>query len=171
MTLILLRYLRSLYRLIISETAPLSIAAGLAAGCVLGLTPLSAPHNLLIAMAILLLRVNLGAALFSMGVFKLLGALLWGAFHELGLSLLTNPGLEGLWRGLVYTPGPSYLRLNNTQILGSLTVALLLAPLVLLGGLGFVRHARAVLTEKRANHWLVRWTSSSRILAYLARWA
>lgn len=171
MTLFLLKTLRSLYKLIISETAPLSIASGFACGMVLGLTPFLAPHNILIVMAVLLLRVNLSATLFGWGIFKLVSILLWGAFHELGLSILTDPAREGLAQTLSYGPGLSLLRLNNTQILGSLLVALLLFPIVLIAGLGLVRRARAILNEKRANHWLVRWTSSSRILAYLARWA
>lgn len=168
MTLFLLKMLRSLYRLLISETAPLSIASGFAAGVILGFTPLLSPHNFLIAMVILLVRVNLSAALFSMATFKLIGVPLWGAFHELGYDLLTRPGLESTWTAI---PGLTTLRLNNSQILGSLVVSLLVAPVVLLAGLGLVHRARAVLNEKRANHWFVRFVNRSRVLSYLAKWA
>ena len=168
MTLFLLKMLRSFYKLLISETAPLSIAAGFAAGVLLGFTPLLSPHNLLLAMVIMLLRVNLSAALFSMALFKLVGIPLWGAFHELGWDLLNRPGLEAVWRSV---PGFDLLRLNNTQVLGSLAVSLLVAPVVLLLGLALVRRARALLTENRANHWFVRFVNRSRVLSYLAQWA
>lgn len=169
--LLLLKTVRKLYKLIVSEAAPISIALGLALGMVLGLTPLLCWHNLLVAVLILMLRVNISASLIGMGAFKVAGIPLWGAFHALGAQLLSKPDLEQVWIRVVHAPGLSLLGLNNSQVLGSLVVSACLFPVILIGGGLFVKRMRRVLTEEAQNHWLARLVTRSKFLGYLVRMA
>jgi len=166
-----LKSLRKVYKLVISETAISSIALGFTLGVILGLTPLLAWHNLPLLVLVLMFRINLSAVLASMGFFKVAAIPLWGTFNELGASLLGEDSLNGLWTTCVNTPGLSLLQLNNSQVLGSLLVSLCLAPVVLVASVFVVRWARSVLTEQRQNHWLAKILARSRIFAKLTKWA
>jgi len=166
---LLLRQLRKLYKVIVSETKPSQIAAGFCFGVLLGLTPLLSLHNLLLVAFLLLLRVNISACFLSMGVFKLLSVPLSGAANALGASLLTAKSLHGLWRWVAWNLGA--FELNNTQVLGSLLISLVLCVPVFFGSMAFVKRAREILTEGRKDHWLVKLVSESRALTYLIRLA
>lgn len=166
-----LKTLRKLYKVIVSETHPLSIGAGFAAGAILGLTPFFGLHTFLIVCAILMFRINLASTFVSMGLFKLTTVMLWGTFHAFGQSLLTNPGLKGFFTWTSNTPILLYLRLNNTQMLGSLVIGCLVSIPVLILGMAFVRKVREVLTEGRRDHWIAKTIFQSKIFAILVRLA
>ncbi|MGE0706926.1 MAG: TIGR03546 family protein [Planctomycetota bacterium] len=169
--LFLLKQLRALYKVLISETSPVSIASGFATGVILGLTPFLGLHTFLILCAVLMLRINLSAVFITMAVFKLLSIPLWEPFHGLGAALLSADSLRGLWTFCTNTGGLKLFKLNNSQMLGSLLVSLLLAPLVFGLGVVLVHRAREILTQDRQDHWLVKWVNTSRLLKLLAGWA
>ena len=169
--LTLLKLLRNLYKVVVSETAPLAIASGFVAGMILGLTPLLSFHNLLLLSVVLMLRVNLSAVLLGLAAFKLLTPLLWTPFHAMGTRLLEGPSLQGFWVAVNDAPILSLCNLNNTQVVGSLTACLALSIPVLVGSLLLVNWARKVLTEARKDHWLVKKVNSSRVLVWLIKLA
>jgi len=125
----------SLIRMMHSETDPRQISLGFALGMVPGLTPLTSPHNLLVLLVVLFFRVNIGAALLSWGVFKILAYALDPLFHQIGLFLLTQVAfLQGLWTSLYNAPLVPYTRFNNTVLMGSLIFSLLAFYPVYWGG-------------------------------------
>ena len=124
-----------LIRIIHSETDPRQISLGFALGMIPGLTPLTSLHNLLVLLAILFFRVNIGAAMLSWGVFKILAYVLDPLFHQIGLFLLTGVAfLQGLWTTLYNAPLVPYTRFNNSIVMGSLVFSLLAFYPVYWGG-------------------------------------
>jgi uncharacterized protein (TIGR03546 family) len=138
-----------LIRIIHSETDPRQISLGFALGMIPGLTPLTSLHNLLVLLAILFFRVNIGAAMLSWGVFKILAYALDPLFHQIGFFLLTGVGfLQGLWTTLYNAPLVPYTRFNNSIVMGSLIFSLLAFYPVYWGGRFIVVKYRETLMER-----------------------
>lgn len=114
-----LKLLQSLVSTLNSEGTPRQIAAGLALGAALGLTPLVNIHNLLVFAAACLLNVSFGAFLIGWTVFVPVGFLLDPLFHAVGLALLQAPALTSFWTTLYNIPGIPLTNFNNSVVLGS----------------------------------------------------
>lgn len=115
-----------IFKLINSDVSPNQIAFGLCFGIIIGLTPLISVHNALLLFLVCFLRINLGAALFSVMIFSLFAYLLDPVFNELGLMILTNPELKPLWTSLYQQDFWLLLKFNNTLTMGSFVVAIAL---------------------------------------------
>jgi uncharacterized protein (TIGR03546 family) len=136
-----------------SETDPGQISLGFCFAMVAGLTPLTSLHNLLVLLLVLVLRVNLSAFLLGLAFFSGLAYLLDPLFHRIGLFVLTIGWLEGLWTALYNSTLWRLERFNNSVVMGSLLVSLVLfMPLYRLSNemilkyrervLGYVRRTR-----------------------------
>jgi uncharacterized protein (TIGR03546 family) len=147
--LTLLKLLQSLIKTLHSEGTPGQVAAGIALGSVLGLTPLMNVHNLLIAALILVMNVSVGGAMLGWAFFLPVGFLLDPVFDRLGRQLLLEtPALEPVWTAWFNTPVLPYTNFNNTIVLGSLAVWLALAlPIFFAARYGVSRY-RATLGER-----------------------
>jgi uncharacterized protein (TIGR03546 family) len=128
----MIRAAYKLLQVISSETEPGQISLGFAFALIAGFTPLLSLHNLLVLFLILVLRVNLSAFLLGLAFFSGIAYLLDPLFHRIGLAVLTAGPLDGLWTAL-YNSTPWRLeRFNNSIVMGSLLVSLLLfVPLYL----------------------------------------
>jgi uncharacterized protein (TIGR03546 family) len=117
-------FLQQLFRLINilnKDATPPAIAGGMALGAVMGITPLLSLHNFVIFIVILMIRVNVTAALFSMGIFTLISYMLDPLFNSIGYALLVEAeGLTPFWTRLYNTPFVPWTQFNNTLTLGSL---------------------------------------------------
>lgn len=134
-----------------SGTAPGQIALGAVLGMVAGLTPLGSAHNLLVLLLLLVLRANVPAFVVVWGVTTGLAYLLDPAFHAVGLALLTAGPLEGLWTALYNVPVLRLTRFNNSIVLGSLVVSLVLvAPAYAAVVWGVRRYRDRVLARVRS---------------------
>jgi uncharacterized protein (TIGR03546 family) len=121
--LTLLKLLQSLVKTLHSEGTPGQVAAGVALGAALGLTPLINVHNLLIVALICVLNVSLGGALLGWAVFAPVGFLLDPVFDRVGRQLLLEtPALTPMWTTWFNTPVVPYSSFNNTIVLGSVVV-------------------------------------------------
>jgi uncharacterized protein (TIGR03546 family) len=147
--LTLLKLVQSLIKTLHSEGTPGQVAAGMALGSVLGLTPLMNVHNLLIAALILVLNVSVGGALLGWALFLPLGFALDPVFHRVGRQLLLEaPALEPMWTSWFNSPGLPYTNFNNTIVLGSFVTWLALAlPIFFAARYGVARY-RATLGER-----------------------
>jgi uncharacterized protein (TIGR03546 family) len=136
--LTLLKLVQSLIRALHSEGTPQQVAAGIALGAALGLTPLLSLHNLVIVAAIALLRVSVPGAILGWLVAIPFGFLLDPAFDALGRALLLDTtALAVVWTAIYNTPVLSLGQLNNTVVLGSVVGwALLTVPVYFLARLG-----------------------------------
>ncbi len=125
--------LAKIIKVLNSETDPWQISLAICLAMVIGFSPLASPHNLLVLLAVLVLRVNLATFLVAWPLFSSLALALDPLFHRAGLALLTSQGLLGTWTSLYNTTWFRLDRLYNTVVMGSLTVALVaFIPLFLL---------------------------------------
>ena len=147
--LTLLKLLQSLVKTLHSEGTPGQVAAGVALGAALGLTPLINAHNVLIVALICVLNVSLGGALLGWAMFVPLGFLLDPVFDGLGRQLLLEtPALTPMWTAWFNTPILPYTNFNNTIVLGSVVVWVALAvPIFFAARYGVTRY-RATVGER-----------------------
>src|SRR5919205_2786152 len=100
----LLKLIQSIIKTLHSAGPPGQVAAGMALGSALGLTPLMNLHNLLIFSLLVLLNVSFGGGMLGWMLFVPIGFLLDPLFNAIGLELLTAPSLRSLWTGWTNTP-------------------------------------------------------------------
>ena len=122
----LIKLIQSLVGALHSEGTPGQLAAGIALGSILGLTPLLNIHNAIVFAAIVLLNVSFAGGLLGWALFVPVGFILDPLFDWIGHALLLAPSLRGLWTSLYNTPIVPLTNFNNTVVLGSLVFALLL---------------------------------------------
>lgn len=149
--MLLLKWLQSLVKALNSDGSPGQVAAGIALGAALGLTPIATVHNVLIVLLALVLNVSLAG--FSLGwtLFIPAGFLLDPVFDAIGGALLGAPGLAAFWTKLANLPLVPYTNFNNSIVLGSLVcwVAAWL-PIWFLARWAIVKY-RATLYERLAK--------------------
>ena len=114
----------NLLKVLNSETEPGQISLALCLAMIAGFTPVLCPHNLLVLLLVLVLRVNLSAFLLGWAFFSGVAYLLDPLFHRIGLGILTAPALTALWTGWYNTAWFRLDRLNNTVVMGSLLFSL-----------------------------------------------
>lgn len=109
-----------------SENDPHQISLAFCFAMVAGFTPIFSLHNIIVLLLVLILRINLSGFILGLIVFSGIAYLLDPVFHGLGLFILKAGPLEGLWTTLY---GSTIWRLenyNNSIIMGSLVVSILL---------------------------------------------
>jgi uncharacterized protein (TIGR03546 family) len=144
----LIKLIQSLIGALHSEGTPGQLAAGIALGSILGLTPLVNIHNAIVFAAIVLLNVSFAGGMLGWALFVPIGFILDPLFDWIGHSLLLAPSLRGVWTSLYNTPIVPLTNFNNTVVLGSLVFAVLFAvPLFFLTRWAVVRY-RATIGER-----------------------
>ncbi|MCR8922477.1 TIGR03546 family protein [Dasania sp. GY-MA-18] len=150
----MLTIIAKLLKLLNSNVSPSQLALAVCFAAALGLTPLSSPHNILLVFLLLLLRINLSLFLLSWGFFTLIAYAFDPVSHSIGLALLQADALQGLWQSLYNNNFWRFLGFNNTLILGSTVVSLILAiPLFFI--------SRLLIIKYRSH--LFKWVSQSRL--------
>lgn len=144
----LLKQIFSLIRLLNSETATNQIAAGIAAGFVLGMTPFVSLQSVLIFICLFVFRIQIGAAFVSTFFFSFIAYLLDPAFHLVGTQILEATALEGLFTMLYNMPILPLTRFNNTIVMGSGVVSLVLSPLIYLFAKTLVAQYRVQVVQR-----------------------
>lgn len=162
--MLVLKLLQSLVKALHSEGTPGQVAAGIALGSILGLTPLLSLHNLVIVALIFLLNVSLPGAALGWALATPLGFALDPAFDALGRWLLLDiPALTPLWAALANAPVVPLSNFNNSVVLGSLVAALLLFTPVYVGSRWSVRRYRETLGERVKQSALYRAITASKL--------
>jgi uncharacterized protein (TIGR03546 family) len=146
--LALLKLIQSLIKTLHSAGTPGQVAAGMALGSALGLTPLVELHNLVIFSLLVLLNVSFGGGMLGWMLFVPVGFLLDPLFNKIGLSVLTAPSLRPMWMAWTNTPILPFTDFNNTVVLGSFVSWLVLAiPIFFAARYGIARY-RATIGER-----------------------
>ncbi|UCF63510.1 MAG: TIGR03546 family protein [bacterium] len=111
-----------------SAASPSQIAGGFILGFLLGMSPsLLSLLNLFIILLIIILNINLATALFAFALFSAFAYLMDPFFHSLGFALLVDvQSLKSVWTFLYNTPFIPFTRFNNTVVMGSLSISLIL---------------------------------------------
>src|SRR5690242_8850030 len=102
--LTLLKLIQSIIKTLHSDGTPGQVAAGIALGSALGLTPLVNVHNLVVFSLIVLLNVSFGGGMLGWALFVPLGFIFDPVFDRVGAALLGTPSLRPLWTSLYNTP-------------------------------------------------------------------
>ena len=152
--LTLVKLVQSLVKALHSDGTPGQLAAGIALGAILGLTPLLSLHNAVVFGLIVLLNVSFPAAMLGWAVCVPVGFLLDPLFDRIGHTLLFTPSLTPLWTSLYNTPVVPLTNFNNTVALGSLVFsAVAFLPLYVASRLGVVRYRATVGERVRQSKW------------------
>jgi len=140
--MLILKYIAKLFKILRSAATPEQIAGGLILGMIPGLTPLGSLHNLVVLFLIIILNVNIAMAIFSFIVFSGIAYLLDPLFHDLGFFVLADiTALKGMWTSLYNIPVFALSSFNNTVVMGSLLISiLLLFPVFLLSKKGVLAY-------------------------------
>lgn len=122
-----LKLIRDFIKILREGQTPAQVAGGFALGSILGLSPMLTLQGVVVWLVILILNVNLSAALVALTVFSLVAFLLDPVFHWFGFQVLVNiDSLQSLWTSLYNAPIAPLTRFNNTVVLGSFLCAILL---------------------------------------------
>jgi uncharacterized protein (TIGR03546 family) len=157
----LLKLIQSIIKTLHSAGTPGQVAAGMALGSALGLTPLVNVHNLLIFSLLVLLNVSFGGGMLGWMLFVPIGFLLDPMFDAMGLSLLENASLRPMWTTWTNTPLLPYTNFNNTVVLGSFVTWVVLAvPIFFAARYGVARYRATVGERVRQSRWYKAVTAS-----------
>jgi len=127
-------------------------------------------HNLLVVVLIIILRVNISMAIFSFLLCSGIAYLLDPLFHSLGYLLLAQvAALKGFWTILYNTAVTPLTRFNNTIVMGSLIISLvLIIPMFIAVKKGVVLY-REKLEAKVQKFKIVKIMKSSKIYSLYER--
>lgn len=117
-------------KLLNSDTGTNQIAAGIACGFVLGMTPTLSLQTIVIFILLFLFRIQMGAAFLTAFFFKFISYSLDPAFDAVGAAVLEMESLQGLFTTLYNLPIIPLTRFNNTIVMGSGVVTLAAFPFV-----------------------------------------
>jgi uncharacterized protein (TIGR03546 family) len=131
--MLILQLVRKLVKILRSAASPFQVAGGFALGMLLGFTSFKTLFAVPVILCLVLLNVNLAAAILGILIFRLVAYLADPLIHSLGFWILTRETLVPLWRGMYNLPLVPYLRYNNTVVIGSVITGLILFIPVYLG--------------------------------------
>jgi len=162
--MLFLKLIQSLIKTLHSEGTPGQVAAGIALGAILGLTPLVNLHNLVVFALIVILNVSFGGAMLGWVVFVPVGFLLDPAFDWIGARLLLDvPALTPLWTALYNMPVAPLTNFNNSVVLGSVVLSLAAWVPLFLGARWGVTRYRATVAERVRQSKLYRLVTASKL--------
>ncbi|MEE8059039.1 MAG: TIGR03546 family protein [Pseudomonadales bacterium] len=154
----MLTLLAKLLKALNSDDNPSQIALAVVFAAFLGLTPLATPHNAVFLLLALVLRINLTMCILSLGLFTLIAYLIDPVSHMIGLSLLQAQDLQPLWTTLYNNSFWRFMAFNNSLVLGSFTLTLLLSPLLFISArwliLNYRNQAMTWVKKTRLAVWL-----------------
>jgi uncharacterized protein (TIGR03546 family) len=127
---IVLKQIFGLLKMLNSETGQNQIAAGIAAGFILGMSPTLSLQSLIVFLCLFVFRIQIGMAFLACFFFKFVAWILDPAFDAIGSSVLQMDALHGIFTALYNMPIIPLTRFNNSIVMGSGIVAILLTPIV-----------------------------------------
>lgn len=139
--LFFLKPIRLFFKALTTDNTPNQMALGLALGLAIGLIP----KGNLIAISLMIvlgaLRVNLGMGVLTAFCVSWMGIFFDPLTHQLGSYLLKHEKLVPYWTELFNLPVAPWTMFNNTVVLGSTCVSLvLLLPVYLISTPIFARY-------------------------------
>jgi len=159
--------LAKLVKILRSAASPNQIAAGFVIGMIIGLTPFWTVHNLILIVVLIILNINIGAALYSFVIFSAIAYLVDPLFHQFGYFLLVDmESLNTLWTFLYNLPFVALSRYNNTVVMGSFSVAIIVSlPMFFLAKSGVIYYRENI--DQKMQKWkIVQAVKGSRIYSF-----
>ena len=157
----IVKLLQSLVKALHSEGTPGQLAAGIALGSILGLTPLVSLHNAIVFGLIVILNVSFPGAMLGWALFIPIGFLLDPVFDSIGHTLLFTPSLTPFFTSLYNMPVVPLTNFNNTVTLGSLVFSVVFfLPLFFATRWAVTRYRATVGERVRQSKWYRALTAS-----------
>ena len=145
---IILKQIVNLIRLLHSDTGQNQIASGLAFGIFLGFAPFLSLQTLLVLLIVFVFRVQLGAAFLSAFFFKFIAFLLDPVADMFGRAALENLSLRPMWLTMYNVPLLPMTRFNNSIVMGSFLISLILCPVLFFVFKSLIVTYRTTVVEK-----------------------
>lgn len=145
---LILKQLFAFVKLLNSETGTNQIAAGLAVGFILGMTPGFSLQTLIVIILLFFFRIQIGAATISAFFFAFIAYLLDPLFHSTGRWILELEGFKSLFTTMYNLPIVPFTRFNNTVVMGSGVISILLSPFVFILSRILVEKYRATVLKR-----------------------
>ena len=143
---------KSIIGILQSEISPNEVAFGASLGALIGLSPYMTLQNLVIFLLIFLLKVNVGSAFLSAGIFAIVGHFLDPWADKIGYALLVQAtNLSPLWTKLYNMPLIPFTKFYNTVVFGSLIIAVVLFVPIFFVSKGLLVYYRTKLRAKVQN--------------------
>jgi uncharacterized protein (TIGR03546 family) len=120
--MLILKFLQTLGKALASDGTPGQVAAGMALGLALGLTPIASLHNLVVVLLAMITTVSMPGFMLGWAIGVPLGFAGDPLFHAVGMAILLDDRVAGFFTWTVNTPIVALARLNNSIVLGSLVV-------------------------------------------------
>lgn len=121
----MLTLLAKLFKALNSESSPGQIALAFSLAVIIGLTPFTSLHNILVLLLAFIIRVNLSAFFLGVAVFSGIGYLIDPLSASLGETILNNASLYDSWTQLYQNDFWRMMAFNNTLVMGGFTLALI----------------------------------------------
>ncbi len=144
-------------RTLLGEDSARRLALGVTFGMIIGLIPKDSLFAYVVFVLLMVSTANLWCALVSGFVFSWVGFLLDPFSHKLGGLMLTADRLEPAWSTIYEWPLMPWTRFNNTVVMGSLIVGLILAYPVYRLSFQFFKTFGHALHLKLQSNWIYRW--------------
>ncbi|MBX3021605.1 MAG: TIGR03546 family protein [Bdellovibrionales bacterium] len=127
---LLLKQVFAFLKMLNSETGHNQIAAGIAVGFILGMSPMLSLQTFLVFMLIFFFRIQAGAAFLAAFFFAFIAYLLDPVFHSIGAQVLQSPGLQPFFTTLYNMPLVPLTRFYNSVVMGAGVVGIVAFPFV-----------------------------------------
>ncbi|HTT69284.1 MAG TPA: TIGR03546 family protein [Gemmatimonadales bacterium] len=149
--MLFLKLIQQLVKALNSDGTPGQVAAGIALGAVFGLTPLMNLHNLVLFGCALIFNLSLPGVFLGWTLAVPVGFALDPVFDAVGSALLGAPALRGLWTALYNLPVVPFTNFNNSVVLGSFVVwVVLFLPLFFLARWAVAKYRERVYERLRS---------------------
>ena len=149
----IVKIIQSLARALNSEGTPGQVAAGIALGACIGLTPMFSLHNLLIVGVVLFFRVSVPGATLGWLAFTPFGFALDPVFDAIGTKLIVDiEALRGMWVSLYNMPVVALGHPTNTIVVGSLVFWVVSAIPIFFASRWAVAWYRTTIYERYKDH-------------------
>lgn len=144
----LLKQIFSFLKLLNSDTGTNQIAAGIAAGFILGMAPTFSLQTILVIILLFFFRIQIGAATLSAFFFKFVAFVFDPVFHEMGKKILEMDSLKGIFTTMYNMPIVPFTRFNNSIVMGAGVTSVVLAPFIYIIGKALVVKYRVAVVQK-----------------------
>ena len=120
-----LKLLKQVIVIFQTDISPNQVAWGFALGAILGLVP-NMFMKLVLFIVIMMFRVNVSAAFLAWAVYEILSFALDPLFDVVGFYILNIASLNGFYTWLYNLPVVPFTKFNNTVVMGSLIIGIIL---------------------------------------------
>lgn len=159
----LLKMLKQIVVIFQTDISPNQIAWGFALGAILGLVP-NMFMKLVLFIIIMMFRVNVSAAFIGWAIYEILSFALDPLFDVIGFYILNIDSLNVFYTWLYNLPVVPFTKFNNTVVMGSLIVGIILIIPNMLISKKFLVYYRTHLREK-VSKWKIVKILTATILA------